>query len=55
MKKRINDYLKERGKDANVKYVDPSYMIRSVPADASDSIYCMLLGQNAVHAGMAGT
>jgi len=37
-----------------VKYIDPSYMIRSVPANASDSIYCGALGQYAVHAGMSG-
>ena len=29
-------------------------MIRSVPANAADSMYCMMLGQNAVHAAMAG-
>ncbi len=38
----------------NIKYIDPSYMVRSVPANAHDSIYCMQLAQNAVHAGMAG-
>merc|ERR1711966_16746 len=37
-----------------VKYIDPSYMIRSVPANATDTLYCMQLGQNAVHACMAG-
>jgi 6-phosphofructokinase 1 len=40
--------------EINLKYIDPSYMIRSVPANASDSIYCGALGQYAVHAGMAG-
>ena len=44
------------GKDeVNIKYLDPSYMIRSVPADAGDSLYCMLLAQNAVHGAMAGS
>ncbi len=38
----------------NVKYIDPSYMVRSPAANAHDSIYCMQLAQNAVHAGMAG-
>ncbi len=38
----------------NIKYIDPSYMVRSVPANAHDSIYCIQLSQNAVHAGMAG-
>ncbi|MFZ4774646.1 MAG: ATP-dependent 6-phosphofructokinase [Terrimicrobiaceae bacterium] len=37
-----------------LKYIDPSYMIRSVPASPQDRIYCMRLGQAAVHAGMAG-
>jgi len=39
---------------ATVKYIDPSYMIRSVPANAVDSLYCMQLAQNAVHGVMAG-
>jgi 6-phosphofructokinase 1 len=38
----------------NVKYIDPSYLVRSVPANAHDAIFCMRLAQNAVHAGMAG-
>lgn len=37
-----------------VKYIDPSYMIRSVPANAFDSMYALMLGQNAVHGAMAG-
>ena len=40
--------------EVNLKYIDPSYMIRSMPANYSDRIYCGFLGQNAVHAGMAG-
>jgi 6-phosphofructokinase 1 len=40
--------------EINLKYIEPSYLIRSVPANASDSIYCNSLGQYAVHAGMAG-
>ena len=36
------------------RYIDPSYMIRSVPANATDTLYCMQLGQNAVHGTMAG-
>ena len=38
----------------NIKYIDPSYLVRAVPANAHDSIYCIQLAQNAVHAGMAG-
>jgi len=36
------------------RFIDPSYMIRSVPANAADSLYCMQLAQNAVHGAMAG-
>jgi 6-phosphofructokinase 1 len=42
------------GAPVTVKYIDPSYMIRSVPANASDSIFCDSLARHAVHAGMAG-
>jgi 6-phosphofructokinase 1 len=37
-----------------LKYIDPSYIIRSIPANANDRIYCGFLGQHAVHAAMAG-
>jgi 6-phosphofructokinase 1 len=54
LKDRINAYFKGVGMDATLKYIDPSYTIRSVPANAYDSAFCLLLGQSAVHAGMAG-
>jgi 6-phosphofructokinase 1 len=38
----------------SIKYIDPSYIIRSTPASADDSVYCARLGANAVHAAMAG-
>lgn len=38
----------------NLKYIDPSYIIRSIPANANDRTYCGFLGQHAVHAAMAG-
>uniref|UniRef100_A0A2N9G8I2 Phosphofructokinase domain-containing protein n=1 Tax=Fagus sylvatica TaxID=28930 RepID=A0A2N9G8I2_FAGSY len=38
----------------NMKYIDPTYMIRAVPSNASDNIYCTLLAQSAVHGAMAG-
>ena len=38
----------------SVKYFDPSYTIRSVPASGTDAIKCYLLARNAVHAAMAG-
>jgi 6-phosphofructokinase 1 len=54
LKKRIQDYFSEKNVDVNLKYIDPSYIIRSSPAIPSDSIYCERLGNAAVHAAMAG-
>jgi 6-phosphofructokinase 1 len=54
LKKTIEDHFANMGIEVNLKYIDPSYMIRSVPANACDSRYCGALGQYAVHAGMAG-
>ncbi|MBN2497923.1 MAG: ATP-dependent 6-phosphofructokinase [Deltaproteobacteria bacterium] len=54
LKGRIQDYFRSRDKDCAVKYIDPSYIIRSVPANPNDCIFCNFLGQKAVHAGMAG-
>lgn len=50
----IKERLSERIKEALVRYIDPSYMIRSVPANGSDNVYCVILSQNAAHAAMAG-
>jgi 6-phosphofructokinase 1 len=47
-------YFKQRKLEINLKYIDPSYVIRSTPANANDSIYCARLGSHAVHAAMAG-
>ena len=54
LRDRITDHFKRKGIDATVKYIDPSYMVRSSPADPADSAYCERLGNNAVHAAMAG-
>ena len=54
LKDRIQEYFQTRGLEANLKYIDPSYMIRSAPACPTDSVYCERLGNNAVHAAMAG-
>jgi len=51
---RIKAHFKARKKELNLKYIDPSYIIRSAPANASDQVYCTFLGQKAVHAAMAG-
>jgi 6-phosphofructokinase 1 len=50
----IVGHFKQDGFPVSLKYVDPSYAIRSVPAIAHDSAFCLLLGHNAVHAGMTG-
>ena len=54
LKTRIQEYFQEKGIAINLKYIDPSYMVRSVPAISNDSLYCSALGQYAVHAAMAG-
>ncbi len=54
LKERINRYFESRNITINLKYIDPSYTIRSAPAVPNDSIFCALLGQYAVHAAMAG-
>jgi 6-phosphofructokinase 1 len=50
----INAHFRSANQEVTLKYIEPSYMIRSVPANARDSAFCLLLGQSAVHAGMAG-
>jgi len=54
LKDRISAHFKQKGIDSSVKYFDPSYAIRSVPARGLDAILCYLLARNAVHAAMAG-
>lgn len=50
----ILSYLAARGVASTVKYIDPSYMIRGVPAGAVDAAFCDAIGRHAVHAAMAG-
>jgi 6-phosphofructokinase 1 len=54
LKDEIIRHFKEIQMEANLKYIDPSYIIRSVPAAPEDRIFCLNLGRHAVHAGMAG-
>ncbi len=54
LKEKILRYFDALGTDITLKYIDPSYIIRSMPANPHDSVFCLLLGHNAVHAGMAG-
>jgi 6-phosphofructokinase 1 len=50
----IKGHFSSHSMECNLKYIDPSYIIRSQPANPHDSALCLLLGQNAVHAGMSG-
>jgi len=54
MKEQIERHFRAIGMEINLKYIDPSYIIRSVTANASDSLYCGVLAKYAVHAAMAG-
>ncbi|UCD33869.1 MAG: ATP-dependent 6-phosphofructokinase [Desulfobacterales bacterium] len=54
IKDAISSYFSSKQLDFSLKYIDPSYMIRSLPANANDRVYCSFLGRNAVHAGIAG-
>lgn len=54
LRDRIQSYCAEQNIEVSIKYIDPSYTIRSQPANSNDSAYCLILGQNAAHAGMAG-
>jgi 6-phosphofructokinase 1 len=54
LRRRIAEHFAAAGVEANIKYIDPSYTIRSVPANPYDSVYCIRLAHAAVHAAMAG-
>ena len=54
LRDRIVKYFEEKKMEINLKYIDPSYVIRSSPANPGDSVYCERLGNAAVHAAMAG-
>ncbi len=54
LKDKIKNEFNALGFRYSIKYIDPSYIIRSAPANANDSKFCNLLAQNAVHAALAG-
>ncbi|XP_027340425.1 ATP-dependent 6-phosphofructokinase 3-like [Abrus precatorius] len=55
LSQKIKDHFTKRQKMViNLKYIDPTYMIRAIPSNASDNVYCTLLAQSAVHGAMAG-
>uniref|UniRef100_A0A0D9XDQ5 ATP-dependent 6-phosphofructokinase n=1 Tax=Leersia perrieri TaxID=77586 RepID=A0A0D9XDQ5_9ORYZ len=54
MQQKIKKHFKDIGVPADLKYIDPTYMVRACRANASDAILCTVLGQNAVHGAFAG-
>lgn len=54
LKDKISEEFKSKDFPHSIKYIDPSYIIRSSPANANDSKFCNLLAQNAVHAALSG-
>lgn len=54
MRDRIIEHFEKQGTKIGMKYIDPSYIIRSQPANSNDSLYCSRLASNAVHAAMSG-
>ena len=54
LKQQLESHFKIQDRELNLKYIDPSYVIRSVPANPYDSVYCTRLAHNAVHAAMSG-
>lgn len=54
LKDKIAEEFNHHNFPFTIKYIDPSYIIRSAPANANDSIFCSQLAQNAVHGAMAG-
>ncbi len=54
LKERIVEYFRAKDIGISLKYIDPSYIIRSAPANPNDSVYCTRLATNAAHAAMAG-
>lgn len=54
LKGQIEQHFAAENRPLNLKYIDPSYSIRSVPANAYDSVFCTRLAHNAVHAAMSG-
>ena len=54
LKAEIEKHFEDQCLPLNLKYIDPSYAIRSVPANSYDSVFCTRLAHNAVHAAMSG-
>ncbi|MBI5575528.1 MAG: ATP-dependent 6-phosphofructokinase [Deltaproteobacteria bacterium] len=50
----ITVFFDRSGIPINLRYFDPSYLIRSAPANLEDSLLCDQLARNAAHAALAG-
>jgi len=54
LKEKMQEYAKKINFELNVKFFEPTYMIRGIPANGTDAVFCLMLAQNAVHAAMSG-
>ncbi len=54
LRRKIEEHFTRQRKEVHVKYFDPSYLVRSVPATSDDRLHCDALARHAAHAGMAG-
>ena len=54
LRDRVREHFDRERVEITLKYIDPSYTIRSVPATPHDSAFCLLLGHSAAHAAMSG-
>uniref|UniRef100_A0A0E0L7Y0 ATP-dependent 6-phosphofructokinase n=1 Tax=Oryza punctata TaxID=4537 RepID=A0A0E0L7Y0_ORYPU len=54
LSQKIKEHFKKIKTTINLKYIDPTYMIRAIPSNASDNVYCTLLAHSVVHGAMAG-
>ncbi|XP_031488219.1 ATP-dependent 6-phosphofructokinase 6-like [Nymphaea colorata] len=54
LSQKIKEHFSRKKIVLNLKYIDPTYMIRAIPSNASDNVYCTLLAHSALHGAMAG-
>ncbi|XP_078168560.1 ATP-dependent 6-phosphofructokinase 6-like isoform X4 [Carex rostrata] len=54
LSEKIKEHFSRKKITLNLKYIDPTYMIRAIPSNASDNVYCTLLAHSALHGAMAG-
>ena len=54
LRDRIQGHFKAAGIPVAMRYFDPSYLVRSCPANCEDALLCDLFSRHAVHAAMAG-